>query len=269
MPHDIPKKIAELINQMPEVDRPGQASKFTGPDPAVAQKIYDQILGADEDGLAALIDLVREPVDENFDNYKAGYVLHGLVVHAGAPGRGKDRQLVSEMIASQLRNEKHSEATRAFLLRELQLLGDRAAIQAIAAQLLSEELCEPATQALLAIGEGAAEPIRNALKEAKGPRRRTLAQAAGVLRDPGAAPLLLEVLKEEDRDTRVVAAWSLAQIGDASSVDPLLAIAEKSEGWEKIQALKSCLLLAENLAKQGKNTLSEKIHQRLATLQGA
>jgi hypothetical protein len=254
--------VAELVNQMPEVDRPGHPSKFTGPHPDAANKIFDEILSQRET-LLELLDLVREPADPDFENYKAGYVLRGIAIRVGQRDKAKERKLFSETLASQLGNDKHSKATREFFIRELQFVGGVDAVGAIGKHLLDEQLSEPATQALLAIGEGAAAPMREALGKATGRVRITLAQAAGVVRDSGAVPLLAPLLKSEDRDTRITAAWSLARIAEPASVDSLLELADTSEGWERLQATKSCLPMADNLAAKGNKTQASRIHQHL------
>jgi hypothetical protein len=261
MPHQKPN-VAELVNQMPEVDRPGHPSKFTAPDPDAAAKIFDEILSRKE-SLIELLELVREPADPDFENYKAGYVLHGIAIHVGRRDKEKQRKMFSETLASRLGNEKHSKDTREFFIRELQFVGGPDAVSALGKHLLDEQLSEPATQALLAIGKGAADPIRQALGKAAGRVRITLAQAAGVVRDSGAVPLLAPLLKNDDRDTRIIAAWSLARIAEPASVDALLELADGSEGWERQQATKSCLLLADTLAAKGNKTQSNRIYQHL------
>ena len=54
-----------------------------------------------------------------------------------------------------------------------------------------------------------------------------------------------------NENTRLVAGWSLARIATPACVQPVVKAAAKAKNWEKIQANKAALLLAENLAASG------------------
>src|ERR1044072_1699981 len=111
--------VAALVEQMPETDRDiqakadqakqqaqpdvadrpkpkpdpwGAASKFTGPDPAAAEKIFVEIFSGGRESIRELSNLVPEPSDPDYKNYKAGYVLHGLVILAGRTGQESNRR---------------------------------------------------------------------------------------------------------------------------------------------------------------------------------
>src|SRR6185295_2427450 len=55
----------------PKPDRLGATSKFTGPDPDKAEKIFTEILSGGRESVMELIELVREPSDADYKNYKA------------------------------------------------------------------------------------------------------------------------------------------------------------------------------------------------------
>jgi len=258
----IKPNVAALVEQMPEVDHPGKPSTFTGPDPAVAERIFAEIFTGGRASLLELLAILRTPCDEDFKNYKAGYVLHGLALRAGRPGNEKQRRLLAETLASQLDSRKHSKAVKAFLMQELQTVGGREAVKALGKHLLDDDLCEPATQALLSIREGAAEALRAALPKTKGKSRATIIQALGVLRDARSAAALKKSLDDADGDARLAAAWALARIGDPGAMDAMLKLADKAEGWERIQLTNACLLLAENRA-AGKKADAARIYTHL------
>src|ERR1051325_1293665 len=92
----------------PNPDRAAPASKFTGPDPVAAEKLFVEILSGGRDSIVELIGLLREPGEAEFKNYKAGYVLHGLAIHAGRAGEENQRRLLAETLVSQLGNDRHS-----------------------------------------------------------------------------------------------------------------------------------------------------------------
>ena len=70
-------------------------------------------------------------------------------------------------------------------------------------------------------------------------------------------------LADENREIRLAAGWALARLGDAGSVDALIKAAGADQGWERIQATKHCLVLAEKLQAAGNKDLSAKIYAYL------
>jgi HEAT repeat protein len=282
--------VAALVEQMPETDRDiqakadeakqqvqpdspdkpkpqpirlGAASKFTGPDPDAAEKIFAEILSGGRESIRELLGLVREPSDADYKNYKAGYVLHGLVIRAGRVGQENQRRLLAGTLASQLGSDKHSKAVKAVFIRELRTLGGKESVSALGRQLLDEELCSDATLALLTIRDGAAAQFRGALARAQGRNRDTIIQALGVLQDVDSAAALKKALGEQDPNVRRTAAWALANLGEASATDALLKSADSAEGWERTEATRNCLLLADRLAANGKQSQASRIFTHL------
>ena len=241
----------------------GAASKFTGPDPDAAEKIFTAILSGGRDSIRELLALVREPSDADYKNYKASYVLHGLVILAGRTGQEKQRRLLADTLASQLGSDKPSKAVKAVFILELRALGGKESVSAVGKLLGDDELCSDAALALLTIRDGVAPQFRGALAKSKGRNRVTIIHALGALQDDDSATVLKKALGEPDRDVRRTAAWALANIGDASATDALLKSADSAESWERTEATQDCLLLAERLAATGKRAQAERIHTHL------
>jgi HEAT repeat protein len=282
--------VAALVEQMPETDRDiqaradeakrqaqpdspdtprpqpirlGAASKFTGPDPDAAERIFMEILSGGRQSILELLALVREPGDADYKNYKAGYVLHGLVIRAGRVGQESQRRLLAGALASELGSDKHSKAVKAVFIRELRILGGKESVSALGRQLLDEALCSDAALALLTIRDGAAAQFRGALARAQGQNRVTLIQALGFLQDVDSTAALKKALGEQDPNVRRAAAWALANLGEASATDALLASADRAEGWKRTEATRHCLLLAERLAASGKQSRAHRIFAHL------
>jgi hypothetical protein len=260
---DEAKQQSQPDKPKPKPDRWGAASKFTGPDPEAAEKIFAEILAGGRESIVALLGLVREPSDADYKNYKAGYVLHGLVILAGRTGQENQRRLLADTLASQLGSDKHSKAVKGFFIRELRTLGGKESVSALGRYLLDDELCSDATLALLTIREGAAPRFRGALEKSRGRNRVTIIQALGVLQDADSAGALKKALGEQDRDVRRTAAWALANLGEASATDALLKSADSAEGWERTEATRHCLLLAERLTALGKQSQADRIYAHL------
>jgi HEAT repeat protein len=271
--------IKALVAQMPDADKPGQTSKFTGPEPGKAKDIYEAILAGGRNSLLELIGLLRDPNDPAPKDFRAEYVVHGLAICVGAAGKEKQRKMFAETLGSQLARPEPlpvisrligrkrailPAAVQGFLIRELQVAGGSESVKAIGRALSDEALCEPAAQALVAIGgKSAAGQLRAALGKAKGRCRVTIAQNLGVLRDAASVGALRKCLLDPDREVRLAAAWALARIGDAGSVDLVLKESDAEAGWERIKATQACLLLAENLAAAGKKRDAAKIYGHL------
>jgi thioredoxin-like negative regulator of GroEL len=111
------------------------------------------------------------------------------------------------------------------------------------------------------IRDGAAAEFRKALPALKGPPRLTALQALGALRDVEALDAFRQAVAEPE--TRLVAAWALANIGDAGSVDLVLKAADVET--ERAKGASSCLLLAERLLAAGKKEEAHKIYRHLET----
>ena len=179
------------------------------------------------------------------------YAMHGAALYAGRPGCDKERKMVAEALAGQLA-KKHSADLKAFIIRQLQFCGRADEVPALAKFLGDQWLCEPAVQAMLAIGgDSAAAALRGALAEAKGKLRVTILNAVGRLRDKGSVPAARKLARDKDRDVRLAALYALGAIGDAESVTVLLAAAGGKESYERTQATDACFLLARCLAGQG------------------
>lgn len=210
-----------------------------------------------------MIDLVKAADDADFKDYKAAYVVHGLTIYAGVPGREKERRQLAELLASRLSGEKPSAATKVYFIQELQTCGGREVVPALAKALSDEALAEPATRALLAIRDGVGPVFLRALPSAKGRQRVGIVLALGKLAEPPALPALRETLRDEDAAVRLAAAWSLAKMGDAASAEAIFKLADGATGHERSQATSTCLLLAETLAASGKTTEARQLLLRL------
>lgn len=279
--------IAELVEKLPPTDReieaqkaadkapqdPAQppakpakepgASKFTGPEPAVARQLCEQVLAGGRGSLTQLVALVRDPASPEFKNYKPEYLLHCLTLFVGEPGKEAARKIFRDVLTAELSNEKHPPAVKRSLIRELQWIGDADTVQALGRLLADDALCDEAASALVAIGGEAGEALRRALPGAKGRCRLVLVQNLGVLREARATEALQNALRDDDPDVRIAAAWGLARTGDPRSADLLIKAAEVPPGLERIKATQACLLLAETLAAAGKKQDAAKIYTHL------
>ncbi len=259
--------LKKLVDQMPELDQVKQKTrvhitgKLTGPLWDDAEDVFDKILKGGRDSIIGVIDMLAE-IDDGKD-YKARYVLHALTAYVCRPGKEDHRTNVVQAVASQI-GGKRPKTIQRFLVQQLQACGDGRAVATLGKQLLDEDLYEPAAAALAAIGDGAAEQLRNALPKAKGKCRAAIAQNLGTVADAKSVDALKEAAVEDDVFVRVAAVWALANIGDAGSAGVLIKAADAKIGsWERIQAANACLLLAEKLKAAGNKAEAAKIYTYL------
>ncbi len=143
---------------------------------ATAEKLFEQLLAAGPDAIRQLV-VAAGPKFGDSDGVKPKYAVHGLSVYAARPGADGQRGVVAGALAKELGAE-HSDELKAFLCRQLQLCGTAGEVSALAGLLESDRLCEPAAQALQAIGGDAAlKALRGAQAKAAGDSKHTLDQA--------------------------------------------------------------------------------------------
>lgn len=252
-----PPELIELINQLPNPDERGMFC--TDIDKDRIEKAIADIYKGGRKNIIAIIDMLVPPGEG--DDVKPRYALHCLALQVCKMEDDKHRRTFASTLASQLGGDR-PKAVQKYLIQQLQVAGGKEVVATLGKLLLDEELCEPAAQALVAIGDGAAEQLRKALPKAKGKCRLTIVQNLGVVRDAQSVSELKKAASDEDPEIRIAATWALANIGDPESVDLLLKAAN-TEGWERIQATKACLLLAEKLMTTGRKNEAIKIYTHL------
>ncbi len=256
--------LADIVARMPELDEGGkkgrEKGKLTGPTwPDAIRQVYDPVLAGGKRAVLALIGMLK-PVDDGAD-YKVRYTLHGLSVYTRRKGKEKQRADVIDAYTTALGQDRPA-PIKEFLAWELETVGDKRAVPALVALLADPTVGPDAVRALVAIGDGAAEPIRAALAKAGGKMRLHLVQAAGQLKDAAAVPYIRKAAEAQDADLRITARWALATIGDAGSAEVCLeGVAAKD--WERVKAVKACLLLAETLARAGNKRAAADLYERL------
>ena len=249
--------LAEIINRLPDPDERGLLSNI---DKETVDSVVSQIYEGGRKSLLALIDMLVEP--GRGDDVKPRYALHCLAVRMCKPDEEKARRAFTRTLASQLGGDRPKPIQK-YLIQQLQVAGGKDVVPALGKMLEDEELYEPVAQALVAIGDGAAEQLRNALPKVDGKAKLTIIQNLGVVRDTESVGALKNALGDDDREVRLAAGWAMANIGNAGSVDLLLKAANAERTYERATATKACLLLAERLLEAGRKEPAVKIYTHL------
>lgn len=236
-------------------ERPGVLSDA---DKGAMEKALANLHAGGRETYLALVGMLVEndpPADA-----KVRHALGALAMQAGG-WKPDDRLALAEALASTLGGDRPKEV-QAFIIRQIQVCGTRAVAPAIGKLLTDADLTAPAADALLAIGDGAAEQFRAALPKATGSARLTCVQALGVLKDADSLDALRKAATDDDRNLRRTALWALANQGDPGAVD-LLIKASDADGYERIEITKACLILGENLTAAGKRAEADKLYTHL------
>ncbi|HUT13633.1 MAG TPA: HEAT repeat domain-containing protein [Thermoguttaceae bacterium] len=255
----VSEQLKQLVDQMPDADSRGMYT--TDIDKDKIEKAVAEIAKGGRENVLGLVEMLGEPGSE--EDVKPHYALHCVANHALIAGDERARKELAETLAGQLSNPALWTYNRAFLCQELQWVGHGEASAALGALLLDEDLVEPATMALTAIRDGAAEQFRAALPRAQGKCRLNVVQGLGAVEDRQSVRALQQALGDADREVRLAAGWGLSRMGDAGSVDALLKAADVEPGWERVEATKHCLVLAEKLAAAGGKDQAAKIYSHL------
>ena len=248
---DVPRELVGALEKIPTTDM------------RVAQQV---MAGLIQGGPATVSKLVEMVGDEFGDErgVKPKYAVHGLAHYASRPGAEAERKMVAQTLAKELQAD-HSDELKAFVCRQLQWCGRKDEASALGKLLDNDRLCEPATQALLAIGgDESTAAVRAALPGATGKRLPTIIKALGRLRDRPSGATIRKFTDHEDQDTRLMAWWALANMGDESSIDTLIKKSAATNGkYERTQAIEACLLMARRLGEANQTAGAEKLCREL------
>ena len=252
----VPDNTIALVSRLPDPDERGFMSKV---DTDIVEDVVSQLRRGKRASLRSLIDMLVSP--EEGGDFKARYAIHVWAVKTCHDGE-REQRMFCNTLASELGGDR-PKAVQKFLIQQLQLVGHEQVVGALGNVLLDKELCDPAAMALVAIRTGAAEQLRKALPGATARVRLTILQNLGALRDTNALVTLTRALGDENGEVRLVAIWGLARAGSDESVRAVLKATDKSEGWERIQSVKACLLLAESLLAKGKKAEAKGVYSHL------
>jgi HEAT repeat protein len=250
-------QLKSLVDQMPDPD--GRGMYNTDIDKEKIEKAIAEIHKGGRENVVGIIDMLVPPGQGN--DVKPHYALHCLANHVLKIKDEQARREFAETLAAQLGGDR-PKPVQAYLCQELQWAGHKEAAPGLGKLLLDEELVEPAAMALAAIGDGAAEQFRAALPKAQGKCRLNVIQGLGAAGDKQSAGALREALSDPDREVRLAAGWGLARMG-YQGVSEVVKAADVDPGWERIQATKHCLVLAEKLAASGQALAARQIYAEL------
>jgi HEAT repeat protein len=254
----VAEQLKSLIDRMPTPDGRGMYTENI--DKAKTEWAIARIYQGGRENILALIALLDTP--GSAEDAKPHYALHSVLNHTLIVRDKKARLEFCDVLAESLGGEL-STYNKSYLCQELQWAGGKEVAPALGKLLLDEELVEPAAMALVAIRIGAAQQFIAALPKAKGKCRLNIVHGLAALGHCQTCSNLLEVLDDLDPEVRIAAGAGLAKAGNSVAVDAMIKAADVAPGWERIQATKNCLALAEMRLAAGSKDDAKKIYTHL------
>ncbi len=139
--------------------------------------------------------------------------------------------------------------------RRLRIVGTGQSIEALAALLAAEDTSHIARYALERIpDEKAAKAMRDTLPKVSKKLKPGIIGSLGVRRDKKSIKALSNLLSDSDIQVAKAAAQSLGLIGTSAAATELSKFAKKAPANMKIPAADACLVCAEQLLADGKNS---------------
>jgi hypothetical protein len=252
----VKQRLETLVAQMPDPDGKGMLTENI--DHEKMNRAVAAICEGGPENVRALVAMLGSPGSEQ--DVKPHYALHCVMNDTLVSGDDNARRQYCEVLADELAAD-HTTYVRSYLCQLLQWAGGREAVAALGRVLSDEALCQPAALALVAIKDGAAEQLRAALPTAAS--KLVVVHSLAALADVDAKEIFREALGDQDREVRLAGGAGLAAVGDAETVPVLLDAADGEPGWERIQATKHCLVLAERLGAEGNRDAARRIYRHL------
>lgn len=239
---------------MAQKDIPSLVKHFPAATSDLEKEYNTQILSLGSDGIYQICRMLLPPGQG--DDHAARYALNGLANYVSRPGAESETAIYLQAVHKAIASSANSEIT-AFLIRRLQAVAHNDSVEILAGFLHRERLCDPAAQALLAIGSDVAtQALKQALATAQGNSRITIVQALGQLRCGEAVKQILPIASSDNETLRQVALYALANIGDPVAAESL---DQAYQSATDRNVSTHYLLFARRLAEKGYRAQAEKI----------
>ena len=233
--------------------------------PASNAKQYNQtmaeLVSTGEEGLLQLIGMLNPP--EVGNNATVEFALSGWTHFSATDQQSREMTAKAYLKALDVvKNKVH----KAFIIRQLQFVGETESIATLSSLLKDEELVNPAAQALVAMDIPASKSaLLDALRQASPATELSLINAVGQTFNPDAETILVEKLKTStSQESNKVILTALSKCGSGYALKAVEAkVADKNYLYEKSNALDAYINLIERVSDQGDHRTAEKSAQKL------
>lgn len=236
--------------------------------PVAQQAEYNNLMGelssVGEEGVLMLVSRINSPGKGS--NANVEYALSGLSHYVAAKGNEEARKVISNAYLKALEQADERE-TKAFIIRQLQILGKDECVETLASYLNDESLSGPAARALSSIDSPLANAaLVSALKIRTGSikTQRDVIEAVGEAQIADAEEVIRALLSTASPELQKVLFYTLGRVGSLNSLD-VLAQAAANDGYkmEKNGATEAYIALINRLIAQGHVNEADKAVQKL------
>jgi HEAT repeat protein len=243
-------RIADLLAELPAKDQEHLTASM------------GEMAAMGKDGLVEMAGMLSAP--GKGDNSKLEYALGGFSYYVMQSEREDWRKMSVDAYCQSLSKVTDAE-NKAFLIRQLQMVGKDEAVACLKSYLGDSRLCGASARALSGIKSAASnQALLQALQGAQGDCQLSLVEALGDARSAEAVAALTPLATSQDAKLRKLALYALANISDPAS-ETVLAKAAEEDGfiYDEDNAAAAYLLYAERLAEKGQQQQAENIAQSL------
>ncbi len=257
----LPRVLASDDGQTIESNVLSLLERFPAQNTEEREQLALELIDLGPDGILEICRMLLPPGKGDDTNVR--FALSAVTTTVARRGQEKERWMYARALIKALDKEADKEI-QAFLIGQLQRAGKTESVKPLRKYLDDNRLCEPAVQALLAIGTSAAEKVLlGSLKASTGKNRVTIIKALGELRSKGAAKKILKYASSRDDELRQVALFALANIGDPQAESVLDKVSLDAPSYERLKAPSLYLLYAQRLAELGHKAQCVQICRKL------
>jgi hypothetical protein len=189
-------------------------AKFPANDAKQTAANVQQLESLGEDGLQQMVSMLAAP--GKGDNTALEFAISAYTKHVMLPGKKEQRQQAVKVYGNGIK-QVGDDVSRQFLIKQLELIGDDAALPYLAPYVNNNRLSGPATRAIAQVGTDAAGKLLLAeYAGANSGNRANIIEALGYLRYAPAASTIQSAYKS-DAALKKIGAYALARIADPSS----------------------------------------------------
>ena len=253
-----------LMAQMPANRRPqtiiaDALAQMPAQDLESYQMLIGDLCSVGEEAVLTLVKMMNPPGGGS--NEQIDYALSAMSHYATGEGRETVRATLESAYIKAL-DQTDALETKAFIIRQLQIVGQNGSVEALARYLNQEDLCSPAAKALATIGtETAGQALQISLLRRMGTPRtqQSVLQAIGEAQLPVNEDLLSGMAGVGDDNFRQAVFYALSRTGTKASL-PILASAAAKAGFRKenTSANDAYIRLIDRVIAQGELKIAEK-----------
>ncbi len=192
-------KITDLLAQMPATDQ------------THLNILMNKMAGLGEEGLVELAGMLIPPGKGNDANVR--FAIGSFSGFVMGPGQEENRLLCQKAWCKALGNEPDNE-NKAFLIAQIQIVGNNSAIPFLEKLVLEERFSDPAARALASVHTSLAGiALTNALDKAKVMSQISIIEALGNMQYAASAPKIATLASSSDVGLRKVSLYALGRFG--------------------------------------------------------